>query len=191
MANFITAAQVASYSGLDEGSITTQQLDSAEALVAAYLGTDTLEQTARTTAVYPGYDSTRFVLPYGPVDSIDEVTSLTIGTSSITIVDTVYLEGYWTLFYPTGEFSNGNKVVVVYNSGWDSSDITSLPTAIQKALLMTCAGLSSNPTRAYKSETIGDWSYTLGDDRASQIEASIPAPARVLLDRFVNPAYLI
>jgi hypothetical protein len=186
---FITAAQVASYSGLAEASITTAQIDSAEALVAAYIGTETLEETSHTDTVYPGNNSRYLSLLHGPVASIDNVTSVTIGSDAVTM-SSVYMEGYWMLFYPTGTFTTGSKTVTVYKSGWDSDDLSSLPTNLQKALLMTCASLAQVPIQGFESEKIGDYSYTKGDGGWSIIESAIPAAAQVLLASFRRPDYL-
>jgi len=184
---FITASEVASYSGLAAATITTQQIDTAEALVAAYLGTDTLEETDRTDTIYKGSNSTRLVLEHGPVASISNVTSVTSGTTALTMSN-LYLKGFWTLFYPTAEFTNGTKIVVVFTTGWDPDD-SDLPTNISKAMIITAAALSTNPTSQFKSEKIGDYSYTMAD--GEQVDNSgVPDSAKILLAPYTRPDYL-
>lgn len=186
--SFITASEVASYSGLASTSITLQQIDTAEALVAAYLGCETLEETAHTDTIYKGCISPRLILEHGPVASISSVTSVTIGDDAVTMSN-LYLKGYWTLFYPTSQFGSGTKIVVVYDSGWDADSSAGLPINITKALLITTAALSQNPTGQFKSESIGDYSYTMAEGQSVD-RSGVPDSAKVLLAPYRRPDYL-
>ena len=186
--SFITASEVASYSGLASTSITLQQIDTAEALVASYLGCETLEETAHTDTIYKGCISPRLILEHGPVASISSVTSVSISDTDVTMSN-LYLKGYWTLFYPSSAFGDGVKIVVVYNSGWDADDSVGLPTNISKAIMITTAALSQNPTAQFKSESIGDYSYTMADGQAVD-RSGVPDSAKVLLAPYRRPDYL-
>ena len=186
--SFITASKVANYSGLTVTSIDQAQIDVAEALVAAYLGAETLEETTYTDTIYKGSNSSRLILEHGPVASISNVTSVTMDGTAITM-SLLYLKGYWTLFYPTSQFSNGVKIVVVYKAGWDSDEADALPTNISKAIIITTAALSQNPTGQFKSESIGDYSYTMADGQTVD-RSGVPDSAKVLLAPYRRPDFL-
>lgn len=186
--SFITASKVANYSGLAVTSIDQAQIDVAEALVAAYIGAETLEETTYTDTIYKGSNSSRLILEHGPVASISNVTSVTMDGAAITM-SLLYLKGYWMLFYPTSQFTSGVKIVVVYTAGWDPDDSDSLPTNVSKALLMTAASLSQNPTGQFKSESIGDYSYTMADGQTVD-RSGIPDSAKVLLAPYRRPDFL-
>jgi len=187
--SFITAAQVASYSGLTAASISQGQIDAAEAAVAAYIGAETLELTEYTDVMYTGISATKLLLPHGPLASIDNVDSIEIDGEEVTLTS-VYRIGYWMLSYPTGVFPTATKIELVYSTGWDPDDSDGLPTNIMKALLMTCANISKNPVQGFKSESIGDYSYTLGDGGWAMIDAMIPPAAQLMLNPYRNPDLL-
>jgi len=185
---FITASEVADYSGLTAASITQAQIDVAESLVASYIGAETLDETSHTDYIYKGSNGMRLILPHGPVASISSVTSVTVITTAVTMTS-LYLRGYWMLFYPTSEFPNGTKITVVYTTGWDTEAADPLPANLKKGLILTCASLSKLPVQGMKSEEIGDYSYTLMDgDNA--IDSAVPDAAKIMLTPYLKPDYL-
>ena len=186
---FIIASEVAEYSGLAAASITQAQIDVAESLVASFIGADTLDETSHTDYIYKGSNGTRLILQHGPVASIDSVTSVTISATAVTM-SSLYMGGYWMLFYPTSEFPNGTKITVVYTSGWDSEEADPLPANLKKGLILTCASLSKLPVQGMKSEDIGDYSYTLMDGADNTIDSAIPDAAKIMLTPYLKPDYL-
>lgn len=164
-------------------------IQAAQALVAAYIGAETLATEARTERIVPPRPRGTVPLRLGPLTSI---TAVAVNGRQIDL-DQVQ-QGYWAIGYLAG-FGAGQEVVVEYVSGWDSVGTdgeSHLPERLRAALVMTAANVVNKGADAGGgkiSESIGDYSVGYAAPSVASITglALIPADAALLLNRFKRP----
>lgn len=110
-------------------------LEAAEALAAAYIGTETLVKHYKSETWHPRLDTRVLATIDGPVTS---VTSVTVNGDDVT-ANTGYT--YWSLRLQD-EVGNGDTVEATYTAGWDPA---SIPQPIRQAVLMTAASIYARP----------------------------------------------
>lgn len=183
--SFISTAEVAGYLQVTDDSKYATAVEMAEAVVAAYLGTDSLlEEDVTETVVLPRQKNS-VELSYGPIDSIDSVTGIDLDGTAEDLDD-------WRLFTHWGlrrasEVSGGASVEVSYTKGWHedgSAEDSNLPELIRKAIIRLAASRSKRPDAELKSERIGDYAYTLADAAGGETEMRLPHDIELLLQRW-------
>lgn len=161
-----------------------ESLAAAEAMAAAYVGTDTLDETEREETITPPRDRKTLALRFGPLTSLIEVTH---GENVLAGVQS----DHWAIAWSKG-FVAGESYVVTYKSGWLPADSSGNgpPEAVRTAILMIAAGVHAHGSDggAKISERIGDWSASYAQPtNAGGGTALIPTDAALLLKQYRRP----
>lgn len=210
----ITVEQLETYLGIDLDDAQAQALiDNASAMIEAFTKTVFEQRTITETDDGGGLD---LIMSHKPIISVTSVTDF--GQDVPVLVDateyTVYLEEGFIRALPRGRgfnpwtpskypheapFFNGFWAIgakrweIVYEAGY-----ATVPLDIQQAALMLCAYLRSTAGSsggAYQSETIGDYSYTLGSVASGSggqfggIGAQFPPSVLAILRRYLDVSF--
>lgn len=167
----------------------SEALQSAQAVVAAHLGAQTLAAASRSERVTPPRFRQTLSLRLGP---LTQVTSVTVDGEALNTSDVQ--ADFWAIGYEPG-FRAGRTVVVEYEAGWDGADSTgesSLPDKLRAALIMVAANAMNKGADAgggKTSESIGDYSVGYAASSVTSITgvALIPSDAALLLQEFKRP----
>lgn len=193
MATIITSAQAAAawpgFSSLAAAEQTQLLADVTDA-IETYCGRVFTGGVVSYTEYHDGANRPRIWLKHRPVVT---VTSVTINGTALDNSN----NDAWTVNTDTGELIRGDgqddprfaswfprgtrNVVVVYTAGFSA-----VPSGVQRAALAWLKTLSDvgRVGGAYKSESIGEYSYTAGDLSA----ASMPGLVALLLSRYTEEA---
>lgn len=164
-------------------------IQAAQALVASYIGAETLEATPRTERIAPPRNRGTVPLSMGPLTAVSAVT-----VDGRALNPDEVQAGYWAIGHALC-FAAGQLVVVDYVSGWDNVGAdgeSNLPEALQAAIVMTAANVVNKGADAgggKTTESIGDYSVSYAASSVTSITglALIPSDAALLLNRFKRP----
>ena len=175
--SIVTTAELQAFMGL--AAIPTggaDALDTAEALVAVFLGTDTLAvNAANTEDVTPPRNRDTIETTLSPVTTL---TSVTYNSAADTVAGTTASK--W-IVKATNGFSSGVKYTINYASGWNTG---SMPTSIKKAICAVAANVVNGGGQGTAGETVGDYSRSMNPMESSEM---IPPVARELLAPWRRP----
>jgi hypothetical protein len=171
----VTATQLKDFMGLTSdpaGAVTA--LNAAEALVATYIGSLSIEEdTTRADKVTPPRSRKTLETISAPIVTLTSVTY----ESSATVTISDVTASKWVVTAPSsiGGFDGGTEFTINYTSGWDAA---SIPNDILFAVSATAEALLDGGGRGVAGEGVGDYSRTMGQ---SEVSSSIPPVARELL----------
>jgi hypothetical protein len=153
----------------------------AEAMAAAYIGTDTLEQTARSESITPPRDRANLEVSYGPITAVGAVTdkdgdSLHDSNNELTFDN-------WRIKLEDG-FCQNKKCLLEYTTGWvkKGEGASDLPARVRQAIvIIACTVYRRGPNAgSITSERLGDWAATYAEPKTGK-SALLPDDAAMLL----------
>ena len=175
-----TTSQFKAFLGLaaePEGA--AEALETAEVLVAAYIGTATLAQATQAEVIIPVRNRSTIEVSLAPITTL---TSVTYDSGSETVADTsVDATSPWAVKQSDGDLFSTIQYTVNYTSGWVSGDI---PEEAKRAILATAEALIEGGGRGTTSESVGDYARMVGSGESS---SAIPPIARELLRKWRRP----
>jgi hypothetical protein len=183
---FVTTAELAAYLGRDDSPTLLHPLEMAQALIEGFLGGSVEDRTVTEShKLFYDLDGDEvLVVRDGPIRS---VTSLTINdgdTDEDADVDELIVKP-WTISRADG-FTKNTTLEIVFEAGWEpnASDgaATQMPKRMRQALMLVAAEIVQRPQQNIKSETIGDYSYTLEETQEGVFGLS--ERTRVMLEKW-------
>ncbi len=184
---FATISDLAAFSqnpiDLDDDQAVAQAkaaLCAAEAEVAAYIGTDDLEERQVVQTRQIRRLKSHIEINEGP---ITQINSVEIGGSALD-PDILEIEGSWWIIRTDQVlFPENTDITLDYLAGYrvDSAGETTMPKLVRQAIIRVAVNRYSNPVTDLTEERIGDYAYVRG--RTSQDPVDLPPDVKALLRR--------
>lgn len=195
--SLVSTATLATHLGLAAAPANAQSaLDSAEALLSAYLGTDfgDLAEHAGEVAHVCPVRAGRCLFVHergpGPVVTLTSVAGeggTAIENEPLGAAD-FHVHPWWLELSDADQpaFAAGQRILVTYTTGWLNE--AALPTPVLQAVLTVGSFISKGRDEGVTSERLGDYSYQLATDPTRRdATRSLPASARIMLQPWVRP----
>lgn len=184
---FATTSELAAFSqnpiDLDDDQQVAQAkaaLCSAEAEVAAYIGTDNLEERQVVQTRQIRRFKAHIEINDGPITQINSV-SISGSALDPSILE---IEGSWWIIRTDQVlFPENTDITLDYLAGYrvDSAGETTMPPLVKQAIIRLAVSRFINPVTDLTEERIGDYAYVKG--REGDISVAIPQDVRNLLKR--------
>ena len=169
--------ELAAFAGVESAHPRLQPaVAAAEALVAAWIGCETLGRRSLSCSLTPPRFRRTLELPQGPLSDL-----LAVSEAGAALDPADFVRRPWSLARPGG-FAAGRRLEVVGTLGWSRDEGPPPPESLRQALLLTAAEQLERTASWVVSERLGDHAVTY-----AEATGVVPATAGSLLRAWRRP----